>query len=232
MIALGLLAGCGSKAAPEPESSPDAAPAATGSAAAPEVPILAAASYPPRDDCTSLPGWNDFREKLGAAVAARDADALAALADPDVRLDFGGGAGTAELRRRLDAADHRLWDELAALLPLGCGPQEGGGAAMPWIYASGPEVEDPFSALLVLGPAVPAHAEGRPDSPVTARLNWAIVTTPGASGPGKAFTKVTLPDGEGTAYVASDRLRSFVDYRLLATRTVQGWRITALVAGD
>lgn len=234
LMAAGFLAGC------EPPSMPDAASSATpgpGEAIAPATPadgapILHAASYPPRDDCGALPGWSAFRTRLEKAVAARDADALAALTDPDVRLDFGGGAGVGELRRRLVDPDYRLWDELATILPLGCGPQDGGGAAMPWIFANSPANADPFNAMLVLGPAVAARAEPDEAAPATARLNWAIVDlADGYEGPDKPFTRIVLPGG-GTGYVESEKLRSLVDYRLLATRTAQDWRITALIAGD
>ncbi|WP_285711866.1 hypothetical protein [Erythrobacter oryzae] len=234
LMATGFLAGC------EPPSAPDAASSATPGSSetvapatpANGAPMLDAASYPPRDDCGALPGWPAFRTQLDKAVAARDADALAAITDPDVRLDFGGGAGTKELRQRLVDPDYRLWDELAAILPLGCGPQDGGGAAMPWIFANSPADADPFNAMLVLGPAVAVRAEPDAAAPATARLNWAIVDlAQGYEGPDKPFAAVILPGG-GKGYVETARLRSLVDYRLLATRTPQGWRITALIAGD
>lgn len=233
--AFALLAGCGDASAPDADRSAEPAARETAVTAAPadSAPILKAASYPPRDDCADLPGWPAFRAKLDKAVAGRDADALAALTDPDIRLDFGGGAGVKELRQRLIDPEYRLWDEIAALLPLGCGPQEGDGAAMPWIFANSPADADPYMGMLVLGPAVPAFAGPDAASPATARLNWAIVNlAAGYEGPGKPFTEIILPGDGKSAFVETATLRSLIDYRLLATRTEQGWRITALVAGD
>ncbi|MFN6936274.1 MAG: hypothetical protein ACK4NZ_14120, partial [Tsuneonella sp.] len=62
---------------------------------------LAKGPYAPRDECTDVKGSGEFRTALAKAVQARDADALIGLAAKDVKLDFGGGSGTAELRKRL-----------------------------------------------------------------------------------------------------------------------------------
>lgn len=208
------------------------APAPAASTAIAE-PLLKAASYPPRDDCGALPGWAAFRKRLEAAVAQRDADGLAALSDPDILLDFGGGAGVEELRRRLGDKEYRLWEEIAALLPLGCGTQQEGGVAMPWIFTDGPADADPNLDVLVLGSAVPAYSKPDQRSSVVARLDWALVSLDaGPAGPSEPFTAVVLPDRKTTAFVETTKLRSLIDYRLLATRTEQGWRITALIAGD
>ncbi|ASJ90699.1 hypothetical protein CBR61_07020 [Porphyrobacter sp. CACIAM 03H1] len=237
LLALVLLAGCGEGPAGDVEDQPAARERGTqGGGPAPSGatrPVLNSVSYPPRDDCAALPGWTEFRGKLEAAVARRDADALAALVDPDIRLDFGGGAGVKELRRRLDDPGYRLWDEIAALLPLGCGQQDGGAAAMPWIFANTPADADAYRGMLTLGPAVPAYPKPDAGSPASGQLNWAIVDfAEGSEGPGKSFTQIVLPGGGGTAFVETAKLRSLIDYRLLATDTKQGWRITALIAGD
>lgn len=240
LMGLGMLAGCGKSTAPTEAPSSvasEAAPGATTSSAMPEavasapvVPLLKAASYPPRDECSALPGWPEFRATLERAVAKRDADALAALTDPGVKLDFGGGGGIKEMRARLPDKDYKLWDAIAALLPLGCAADESG-ATMPWIFARAPDDVDAFSGMLVLGAAVPAYNKPSADSDPVATLNWAMVTVEEYQGKSPAFTKVTLPDGK-MAYIETTKLRSIIDYRLLASRTRQGWRIDALVAGD
>jgi hypothetical protein len=238
LLAVALIAGFGeaSTSDTEPTVGPaaDAAgPASPGTekALASAAPLLDARSFPPRDDCAALPGWRDFRAKLQAAVARRDADALAALSDPDILLDFGGGAGVKELRQRLDDPDYRLWDEIADLLPLGCGQQEDS-VAMPWIFANSPPNADAYGDMLVLGPAVPAYAGPDAGSSVKAMLNWPIVTVDVYEGKDKAFTEVILPDNAGKAFVETRKLRSLIEYRLIARNTKQGWRITALIAGD
>ena len=49
--------------------------------------------------------------------------------------------------------------------------------------------------------------------------------------PDRPFQQVTGPGG-ARGYVATGRLRSMLDYRLLATRQGETWRITAFLAGD
>jgi hypothetical protein len=135
------------------------------------------------------------------------------------------------MKRRLADGTHDLWAELAALLRLGCAPMEGGGAAMPWIFAKAPESADPYAAMLALGPAVAVHAKADAASTVTGRLDWAVVEVAQGFDPDAPFAEVKLPGG-GAGFVETAKLRSLIDYRLLATRTPQGWRITALIAGD
>lgn len=240
LLAVTLLAGCGKSAAPDTESSASATatepkPLASASLAAPiasepAAPPLKAASYPPRDECMDLPGWPEFRSKLESAVATRDADALAALTDPAVKLDFGGGFGVKEMRLRLRDKDYKLWDALAALLPLGCAAEEGG-ATMPWIFARAPEDVDAYSGMLALGPDVPAYTKPDAGTEPFTTLNWALVNSEQYEEPKTPFALVTLPSGK-KAYIETARLRSIIDYRLLASRTKQGWRIDGLLAGD
>ena len=49
--------------------------------------------------------------------------------------------------------------------------------------------------------------------------------------PDDPFQKVETTGGE-TGYIATDKLRSLIDYRLLAASRNGTWRIVSLVAGD
>jgi hypothetical protein len=245
LMAVGLLAGCNKSPAPtetpsastaaseaaQPAPAPTTVSAEASSAPEASAPLLKAASYPPQDECGKLPGWPEFRAKLEQAVARRDADALAALTDANVGLDFGGGHGMKDMRRRLDDKDYRLWEQIAKLLPLGCAVQDRG-ATLPWIFAHTPDDADPYSGMLVLGPAVPAYAKPDAAAPAVATLSWAIVSVSDYQGPKKPFAEIKLPGTGKTAFVETSKLRSLIDYRLLAAHGKQGWRITAIIAGD
>lgn len=242
-----LLAACGSD--PEPTDAPSAAPV-TPAAASPAPtasdpdPTKRAAlwldaqteprqegRYAPRDECGTLPGARAFREKLAAAVIARDADAIAAMASPDVRLGFGGDDGRPRLLQKLKEADGSLMAELEQLLPLGCASTDGGGLTIPWYFAQNFGDTDSYSAMLVTGADVPVRAGASGDSAVKQRLSWDVVSLQGGLKLGAAFQQVRTADGQ-SGYVATGQLRSLLDYRLLAVRQGEEWKITALLAGD
>lgn len=217
-------------ALPESSAKPSAAPEPDESEVpAPDAPAIA--SYPPRDDCAKQPGWRGFRARLAQAVVRRDADALVTLAEPDVQLDYGGGHGAEELRKRLDSPDYRLWDKLAAILPLGCGFQ-GGLAAMPWVFWNTPESLDPYQGMWVTGTDVPLREKPAPDAPVLATLDWALVEAAPHTQASSKFVKVTPAGTKLSGYIDPGALRSVIDYRVIVEPKVGDWRITAFIAGD
>lgn len=241
------LAACGSEPDPHATASATAIPQTTTSAAAiaplaapapsevpPEPPPGEPADpplarYAPRDDCASQPGWPNFRKALGAAIRARDAEALAALAAPDVALDYGGGSGIAELKLRLADPETDLWEEMAAILPLGCA-MEGGLAALPWVFWHMPDTVDSYRAMLVLGDDTPLR--DRPGGQAVTSVGWSIVTLDSSDLDASApATRVTLEDGR-KGWIATASLRSMLDYRLIAEQVDGKWRVTAFIAGD
>jgi hypothetical protein len=188
-------------------------------------------AYAPRDGCAQKPGATEFRRALVAAVKARDAEALAALAAPDVKLDFGGGAGRAELRKRLSDKDAPLWEELDELLALGCAVNEQGGITMPWHFAQEIGGVDPMMGMIVTGEKVPLLDAPAEDAKPVAQLSWDAVELAGGLQPEAPFQKVTTTDGK-SGFVASDKLRSLIDYRIIASSRDGEWSFTTLVAGD
>lgn len=185
----------------------------------------------PRNACGDIPGADRFRTDLTRAVRERDADALIALADPDIKLDFGGGAGTAELRRRLTDDEYNLWTELDAVLALGCGPNQAGGITLPWYFTQETPGIDQMMGMIVTGTDVPMLSAADEGAEAVRSLSWNAVELTGGLQSGAAYQHVRLADGI-TGFVASDRLRSLVDYRLLASEQGGKWRITVFIAGD
>ncbi|RZK00624.1 MAG: hypothetical protein EOO76_11925 [Novosphingobium sp.] len=248
LTALALLAGCNSEPKPPQAPPSDAASAAStpmpaANAADPD-PTKAAAlwldaqveprqpgKWAPRDECGGLPGARAFREKLAAAVQARDADAIAAMATPDIRLGFGGEDGNKRFLAALKAPDGKLLNELAALLPLGCAGSDGGGLTIPWYFQQELGDVDSGSAMLVTGVDVPLLAEAKPGAAMSEKLSWDLVSLTKGLTPGAPFQQVKSASGK-TGFVATDKLRSLLAHRLLAVKQGQEWKITAVLAGD
>ena len=131
----------------------------------------------PRDECAGVPGLQTLQIQLRRAAEQRDADALLALTDENVMLDFGGGSGHAEFRQRLSSPDYRLWDELDRVLELGCGTSisaNGDGyAAWPWFHAKDVIPLDPYEATIVTGNGVRLRSGPSASAQVIGRVSWA-----------------------------------------------------------
>jgi hypothetical protein len=225
VIAVALAcAGCGTKTpadAPEPGGKPTAAASATPHPAG---------RFAPRDECTGLPGADDFRQRLVEAVQLRDADAFAALADPAIKLDFGGGGGAGQLKQQLSSSD-ALWKSLEQLMKLGCAADSSGNIVIPWLFAQDLGRIDANVALLVTGEEVPVFKAPRASAEKLTTISWDFVSAANGVDREKPYTKVTFPLNQH-GYIATDKLRSVLDYRLLASKRSGQWRIDALVAGD
>lgn len=185
--------------------------------------------WAPQDTCGEVEGAAQFRQRLAAVIEARDADALVMLAADDIKLDFGGGEGRTELRSRLEASGE-LWDELDALMTLGCSANDEGGVTIPWYFDQHLGEADPFTAWMVTGEDVLVHAGPDDASERRAAISWDLVEL-AEWNPELPRQQVRLPDGTA-GFIATDKLRSLIDYRLLASSRNGRWRITTLIAGD
>ena len=222
---------------------------AAGLAAAPAVSQPAASEegpgpLAPRDECTGLPGYAEFHQRLERAITLRDADALIALTDRNVTLDFGGGSGVEELRKRLDGGAYNSWRDLAEAVRLGCGIGKGAAQgpdyiAFPWYFTKtfGGEV---FETVIVTGVDVPLRFAPAEDARVIERISWdwalvryddQYVDGPEEPDQQTGYQAVITQDG-AAGYIADHALRSIVDYRIAVNRIDGKWTITAFVAGD
>ncbi len=211
-----------------------------------EAPQPAVGPFAPRNECAELPGAAQFLRDLNAAVAERDGDALASLAAEDIKLDFGGGGGIAQLRRRLAEPGGGMWDVLADLTELGCAQNSQGGLTLPWYFEQPLPVADAFAAFIVTGEDVALRSAPTTSAPVIVRLDWAAVELVPGEAAREGFRHVRVVDRPGPAaagdsgprnappvgYVAEASLRSLVAYRLTAASRNGRWRIISLVEGD
>lgn len=191
---------------------------------------LQAGPWAPRNECIDDEGAKAFLDSLRKAVTKRDAKALLALTAPEVQLDFGGGAGHAQLQQQLEDKQQSLWDDLDRLAGLGCSLDEMGNLTLPWVFAQDTKVDDAFTAMLALGEKVPVHETADPASPVVEYVAWDFVDLASEYSEDPMLKVRTRIGREG--YAARDQLRSLVDYRLIARKGEDGWKIDLLVAGD
>jgi hypothetical protein len=215
LVAALALAACGQESVPAETPTPTAS--------------VASGTYAPRDECGKLPGADAFRAQLAAAVKARDAQAVARLAAEEVKLDFGEGAGRTELIARLVDPDTELWTALDELTALGCAASGEGEFTLPWYFAQDIPI-DPYDGMIVTGDNVPLLQSAEAGAQTVATLHWDAIELVAGLYPEKPFQQVKFGDKQG--YVATDKLRSLIDYRLIASNRGGAWHIDAFIAGD
>ena len=198
------------------------------------LPQQAEGPYAPRDECLDQPGAAEFLSQLRSAVGSRDAEAVAALAADDIRLDFGGGSGRELLVQRLNADERELWAELSEVIAMGCA-SDGATLTMPWYFAQEfPGALDASTYAVVTGENVPLYSEAGAEREQVGSVSWDKVTYLGDDADGIRVSWTDSETGEQVEGYFEDAsvLRSQYDYRLLASRRNNRWRITAFIAGD
>ena len=187
----------------------------------------------PRDECASVEGLGELQTALKKAVAARDADALMALVDRNVQLDYGGGSGQAELRKRLTDPEYLLWDEIGQALALGCGFDKSADgnsyATWPWYFSKDLIPLDPFEAMIVTGTDVPLRDGASATAKQIGTVSWDYVQLKEYSE--DPFPPVVTRDGKA-GFMDAKALRSLVDYRIMADKIDGKWKVTTIIAGD
>ena len=189
----------------------------------------AATRLPPIDQCKGDPGFDRFRSELQSAVAREDADALIALMDDKVLLTFGGRRGKDQVQAWLgnSAEGAKLWRELRDVLTLGCAV-EGQARIFPSMFVQADDL-DGFETWIAR-PGARLRARPSAQAAVIAKLSWDVLTETG-SWDGGEWIPVRTSDGR-LGYVHRSAARSLIDYRLIAERRGDDWRITYFVAGD
>jgi hypothetical protein len=204
---------------------PPAAPPAAASAA----PAVNGPKLMPVDEAPQDAALVAYRNQLLEAVRRRDADAVVALVDPNIRTSFGDGGGAAELKKTL--AREGVLEDLELVLSRG-GTFRGKGESRsfwaPYVYSAWPDRHDAFQSLAVIEDNVPLRESKDPASPVVATLAWDIVTLVISEG---ELRQVKTADGK-VGWVDARHVRSPVGYRAGFSKVAGKWRMNAFVAGD
>jgi hypothetical protein len=193
----------------------------------------------PVDEASQRPEFFTFRAHLQRAIARRDWAAVLAVVHPKIRTSFGPDNGLPAFREhwKAESADSPLWETLGTVLALGGSFDQAGNFQAPYVYSRWPERVDAFEHVAVTGSRVRVRAAPRADAEVLASLSYVILRRQPAAdrqiAPNMAddWTAVALAGGR-TGFVASQFVRSPVDYRAIFTEESGRWRLMAFIAGD
>ncbi len=182
----------------------------------------------------------ELAERLDKIAAARDTEALVALAAPDIVLSFGGIGGHADFRALI--AETWFWPGFERVLRGGghlvTEWSDGRGAVFPAMFQIWPNDLDPFDHLYGDVPGAKMRAGPSGAAPAIADLHGRIVV----NGPfPDDYERVSI-DGwlnictrvEGCGFARRQHVRSPIDWRAIFTQTGKGapWVLETYVAGD
>lgn len=187
----------------------------------------------PVDEAPLLPDFFSFRAQLLAAIARRDAAALLAVVDPDIKNGFGGDDGKAAFERewRPSAPDSRVWEVLATVLALGGSRAGDDGFIAPYIHSSWPSGVDGFEHVAVIGERVRVRRAPSPGAEEIAQVSFEVLARGKDDKAPEDWTSVTLSDGR-SGYISSRFVRSPIDYRAFFSKKEGRWWMVMLLAGD
>ncbi|HKQ76239.1 MAG TPA: SH3 domain-containing protein [Blastocatellia bacterium] len=192
----------------------------------------------PVDEAARDPSLFVLRARLLEAVQQRDAAVILGSLAPDIVNSFGGNGGIAEFKEkwRPEQPGSKLWPTLATVLALGGSFRNEGTFAAPYVFSRFPDQLDAFEHGVIVGDNVRVRQKATVDSPVIATMSFDIVAVTDwgvkSSGVGKqGWVRVKLTGGQ-EGYIASEYIRSPIDYRAVFEKRQGRWLITTLVAGD
>ncbi|UCH73396.1 MAG: SH3 domain-containing protein [Rhodospirillales bacterium] len=192
----------------------------------------------PVDEAARDPSLIAYRKTLLQAVRARNSDAVAELASPDVMLSFGGDAGRESLRRNLEGFENwqgeAYWSELQRVLELGGVFLDDGAFCTPYLACLDvpgcPEC-DPYETVFVTGENVAARAEPDLESRIVAQLSYDVLPLDVEAYSGEDWYPVRLATRR-RAFVSEADARMAIDYRARFEKIGGRWHMTVFIAGD
>lgn len=192
----------------------------------------------PVDEAPRNARFAAYRAALLDAVRRRDAEFVAAQADPEIKLSFGGDYGRESFRRALTGKEEwqgeSYWRELQAVLELGGVFMGDGAFCTPYlacIDVPGCPECDPFETVYVTRAGAVARVKPDANAKVAATLSWDVLQLDYEAAGTEGWYSVKLPDGR-TAFLSNGDSRMAVDYRARFEKTAEGWRMMVFIAGD
>lgn len=194
---------------------------------------LAQQPFLPVDEAGNRPDFFSFRAQLQRAIARHDTAALLAIVHPQIKNSFGDNDGIDEFRSmwNIGAADSQIWDLLGTVLGLGGSFHEDDTFVAPYVFSRWPGQIDPFDHVAVIGSDVRVRSQPNADAPVIAAMSFTILPVARSDAEVEGWTAVRV-EGKRTGYIASQFVRSPIDYRAFFRYESRQWKLVTLVAGD
>ena len=191
---------------------------------------------PPPDD----PEVRALIARVEAIAAARDAEALIALAAPDIVTSF-GGAGTLDELRAL-VSEPRFWDDFGSVVAGGAVVSDdwtdGRRVLLPAAFETWPADLDPYEFLYSDRPGALLRAGPSEGAPVLAPIHEAILAEvpnfEGWNGLYEAGWAYLCAAPLGCGFARRSEVRSPIDWRAVFLQAAPSapWVLETFVAGD
>jgi hypothetical protein len=188
--------------------------------------------FPPVDECGGDPSFVEYRRRLTEVVAHKDAWALRSLIAYDIMVDFGPGRGWAKFAADWGlgrATGSELWNELAAILQLGCENLDGL-RVMPGNFSRLAEVDGVEPVYVSVGKRATLRSQPDDSAPIVLNLDYHLLYVLGETA-NSGWVKARISDGR-SGYVLLANIRSSIDYRAAFEKRDGNWVMTSFVAGD
>jgi len=197
----------------------------------------AAAQLKPFDEASRDAGLIETRERLVAAVEARDFQALAPMLSANIQLSFGGHYGIGEAAKMF-SQDPGLWAKLAMILRQGGGFQKEGDTGReifvaPYtFFAEPPAGGDAFGTLVLAGEGIKVRRKPTAKAKVVATVSHEVVSADLSTNPWQGdWVRIKLEGGR-VGYVARKHAVFGVGHRAGFEKTADGWKMVFFLAGD
>lgn len=197
--------------------------------------------FAPLDEAADHRDWQTYKERLLAALEARDRKSLLIAIDPNVDNGPDQHGGLEEFQRRWSIGDEKspLWRELTkAVLLGGAFVSDARGQTRfcaPYVAARWPTDYDPFRFGAIVADEVLAKSEPSSGARTMARLGYELVpvedwevadATPGFP---QKWTKIRIKESIG--YVPEEQIRSPIEHMACFSRQGGPWRLVSFTAG-
>ncbi|MFI0400322.1 MAG: SH3 domain-containing protein [Thiolinea sp.] len=196
------------------------------------LPTQAATMLQPVDNASKDPSFLAFRSQLLKTIERKDAKAFLAVVNKNIHVSFGMENGIEDFKKMWGLnkpATSQLWAELSKVLKMGGSFSNKTTFVAPYVFSEWPEDKDAFENWVVIAKDVNIRAKPSTNAAVLKKVSYEIL--PVEFSENEQWVTVKLDNGK-QGYIASQYIRSSVDYRAFFEKINGRWQMTVFIAGD